>query len=243
MARVRFRDPAGTVRIGERTADGVRAAGTTFDSAAVDLLAPVTPSKVLGVGRNYERQFETLDAEPPSRPRIWWKGGENVVSGPGDTVALPPGGDVVFEAELGVVIGEECRNVPEADALDVVAGYTCVDDLSDQAHVDDPTMLRVKSFDNAAPMGPVVAPPEDVPTDPRIRLWTNGEKRQDSADDDLRFSVPEVIAAFSERVTLRPDDVIMMGTPAGYAPLADGDHVRIEIEGVGTLEHDVEIPS
>lgn len=242
MRRARFRDPAGTVRVGKWTSTGLQAAGRTYDPAAVDLLAPVTPTKVLGVGRNYERQFETLDADPPDRPRIWWKGTQNVVAGPGDTVTLPSGGEVVFEAELGVVIGEECRNVPVGDALDVVAGYTCVNDLSDQAHVEDPTMLRVKSFDNAAPMGPVVAPPTAVPSDPRIRLWTNGEKRQDSVDDALRFSVPEAIAAFSERITLRPDDVIMMGTPAGYAPLADGDHVRIEIEGIGTLEHDVVVP-
>jgi 2-keto-4-pentenoate hydratase/2-oxohepta-3-ene-1,7-dioic acid hydratase in catechol pathway len=155
-------------------------------------------------------------------------------------VALP-GDEVVFEAELAVVIGKQCRNVDEADVPDVLAGYTVVNDLSDTSH-EDRTMFRKKSFDNAAPIGPVVASPEEVDGTPRIRLWVNGEQLQDTAGDSFVFSVPEIVASFAERLTLEPGDVIMMGNPGGFDPLEDGDTVEIEVEGVGRLEHDVSIP-
>jgi 2-keto-4-pentenoate hydratase/2-oxohepta-3-ene-1,7-dioic acid hydratase in catechol pathway len=103
-------------------------------------------------------------------------------------------------------------------------------------------MIRTKSFDNAAPMGPVLATPDEVPENPRIRLWVNGEQRQDTAGDGHVYSVPEVVASFAERLTLEPGDVVMMGNPGGFAPLEDGDRVEIEIEGVGRLEHSVAIP-
>lgn len=238
MKRARFIDPAGSVRIGDWRGDEITAADRTHAVDEVDVLAPVEPEKVLGIGYNYKSRFDSPE-EYPDSPRLWWKGGPNVVSGPGDTVSIPEDGEVVYEAELGVVIGEQCRNVTEEDASDVIAGYTCVNDLSDQAHPDDPTMFRTKSFDNAAPMGPVVAPPERVPDTPRIRLWVNDERKQDSAGDEFVYTVPEVVSRFSKYVTLEPDDVIMMGNPGDFEPLEDGDRVEIEVEGVGRLEHDV----
>jgi len=238
MRRTRFIDLAGSTRIGDWTDDGIVAANRIYDVDEVELLSPVAPGKVLGVGFNYRSLYESPE-EFPDSPMLWWKGGPNVVSAHGDTVPIPAEGDVVYEVELGVVIGKQCRYVSEEDVRDVIAGYTCIDDLSDQSYSDDPTMFRTKSFDNAAPMGPVVAPPDDVPVNPRLQLWVNGQKQQDSFDDEFVYSVPEVVSAFSKYVTLEPDDVIMMGNPGDFETLEDGDHVELEIEGVGTLEHDV----
>ncbi|MFB6192009.1 MAG: fumarylacetoacetate hydrolase family protein [Haloarculaceae archaeon] len=241
MRYVRFTDPAGTVRRGEWDAGEIRAAGRTYDADddAVDLLPPTEPSKVLGVGRNYREVYDD-PSEFPDSPRIWWKGGENVLAGHGDTVPLPEGAEVVYEAELGVVIGTEARDLEPADVPEAVAGYTCVNDLSNLDYGDDAAFLRVKSFDGAAPMGPVLAEPEHVPDQPRVRLWLDGEQVQDSTGDEFVFPVPEAVAAFSRHVTLRPGDVVMMGTPADFAPVGDGTHVAVEVEGIGRLEHRIE---
>lgn len=240
MRTARFRDRSGSVRTGEWTDDGIVAAGRVHDPEDVTLLAPVEPTKVLGCGRNYWSRFEDSGDEPPAEPHIWFKGGPNVVAAHGDTVVIP-GDEVVFEGEVGVVIGKQCRNVAETDVPDAIAGYTVVNDLSDRSVGDDPIMFRKKSFDNSAPLGPVLASPDRVAENPRIRLWVNGEQRQDTAGDAFVFSIPEVVVAFAKVLTLEPGDVIMMGNPGGFAPLEDGDHIAIDIEGVGRLEHMVTI--
>lgn len=241
MRRIRFRDLAGSVRDGELVDDNIEAAGRTYSMDDVDVLPPVDPSKVIGVGYNYWSRFEGEEKEPPERPFIWWKGDRNAISGHGDTVTIPGSGEVIYEAELGVVIGEQCRNVSRENAANVIEGFTCVNDLTDLAHQDDSSMFRIKSFDNSVPMGPVVATPDHIPKQPRLQLWVNGEKCQDSENDEFVFSIPEVIASITERVTLEPEDVILMGNPGNAAPLADGDTVAVEVEGIGRLEHDVEV--
>ena len=150
MKRARFTDPAGTVRVGEWTDEGIVAAGRTHDPATVDVLAPVEASKVIGIGPNYRSMVEAV----PDEGRLFWKGGTNVLAGHGDTVTLPSSGEVIYEAELGVVIGEGCRNVAASEAESVVAGYTCIDDLSNQAYTDRDSFFRTKSFDGAAPPAP-----------------------------------------------------------------------------------------
>lgn len=239
MKYARFRDSAGFVRDGTWTDDGIESAGRVFDFERVDVLPPATPSKVIGVSRNYRKLIEDIGAEVPKTPRIYLKGGPNVVTGHQDTVPLLEDKKVNFEAELGVVIGEQCRRVPEASAMDVVAGFTCANDVTNEDAREDPYMYTMKSFDSSGPIGPLVATPEHVPENPRIRLWTNGEKRQDSADDELLFSVEEVVAEVSTYATLQSGDVITMGSFAGRGELHDGDTVEIQIEGVGTLTHDV----
>jgi 2-keto-4-pentenoate hydratase/2-oxohepta-3-ene-1,7-dioic acid hydratase in catechol pathway len=159
-------------------------------------------------------------------------------------VTLPAGKErVEWEAELGVVIGEQCRHVDAADAMDVVAGFTCVNDVSnrDDQRVET-NWVRGKAFDGAAPMGPVVADAGDVPEDARIRLRVNGETRQDSSRAKLIFDVPTLVEEVTRYLTLEPGDVISTGTPAGVGPLSDGDRVEVEVEGVGTLEHAVRTP-
>jgi len=241
MDRVRFRDPAGSVRTGEWTADGIAFGGRTYDRDAVDVLPPSEPSKIVCVGRNYARHADERDAEVPVRPLLFLKP-PNALAGHGDTVALPPGKErVEHEAELAVVVGEQCRNVAEDEAMSVVAGYTCLDDISNRDDQrQEQNWVRGKAFDGAAPVGPVLADPEQVPDDASIELRVNGETRQDSSLERLIFSIPELIAEITTYMTLEPGDVIATGTPEGVGPLSDGDRVAVEIDGVGTLEHAVE---
>ncbi|MEF8887392.1 MAG: fumarylacetoacetate hydrolase family protein, partial [Haloarculaceae archaeon] len=180
MKRVRFRDSAGTVRTGEWVdADGepadtatcgaggvIEAAGRTHDPAAVDVLPPVEPSKIVCIGLNYADHADEQDSDLPDRPLLFLKG-PNALASHGGEVPLPAGKERVdYEAELGVVIGQQCRNVPEEEAMDVVAGYTCVNDVSNRDDQrEEQNWVRGKAFDNAAPVGPVVADPEHVPDD------------------------------------------------------------------------------
>ena len=240
MRYARFRDRAGTVRRGVRTDEGIEFGGETYDVDEVDVLPPVEPTKIVCIGLNYADHAEETDSDVPDRPLLFLKP-PNALSGHGDTVTLPTGKETVeWEAELGVVIGEQCRNVSEAEAMDVVAGFTCVNDVSnrDDQRVEQ-NWVRGKAFDNAAPMGPVVADPEDVPDDARVSLRVNGETKQDSSRAQLLFSVPELIAEITTYLTLEAGDVISTGTPAGVGPLSDGDKVEVEIEGIGVLRHSV----
>ena len=241
MRYVRFRDPAGSVRRGELTDDGGVAFGdSSYDASAVDFLPPSTPSKVVCIGRNYADHAAERGEDVPDRPLLFLKP-PNTLAGHGDTVTLPAGKErIEHEAELGVVIGEQCRNVDATNAMDVVEGFTCVNDISNRDDQRRETnWVRGKAFDGAAPIGPVVADPDHVPADAAIRLWVDGELRQDSTRDRLIFSVPELIEEISAYMTLEPGDVISTGTPEGVGPLTDGDRVEIEIEGIGRLEHGV----
>jgi 2-keto-4-pentenoate hydratase/2-oxohepta-3-ene-1,7-dioic acid hydratase in catechol pathway len=243
MQHVRFRDPAGAVRRGEWLGDGVAFAGDEYRLDEVDLLPPCEPTKLVCIGRNYADHAAEMDNAVPDRPLLFLKP-PNTLASHGSTVTLPAGKDRIdHEAELGAVIGSQARNVSTDEAMDHVAGFTCVNDLSNR---DDQrreqNWVRGKAFDGAAPVGPVLAAPEDVPDDARVRARVNGETRQDGSRAQLIFSVPELVAEITSYLTLEPGDVISTGTPAGVGPLADGDRVEIEIDGVGTLEHDVRIP-
>jgi 2-keto-4-pentenoate hydratase/2-oxohepta-3-ene-1,7-dioic acid hydratase in catechol pathway len=243
MRRVRFRDPAGSTRTGEWTDDGIEFAGTTYDPEDVTVLPPVEPSKIVCVGLNYHDHAEERGKEVPDRPLLFLKP-PNALSSHGSTVTLPSGKERIdHEAEFCIVVGEQCRGVSAEDAMDVVAGYTCMNDISNRDDQDvEQNWVRGKAFDNSAPLGPVVADPEDVPDDADVKLRVNGETRQDSSIAQFIWSVEEIVEVASEYLTLEAGDVIATGTPPGVAPLEDGDHVEIEIEGVGTLEHDVVIP-
>jgi 2-keto-4-pentenoate hydratase/2-oxohepta-3-ene-1,7-dioic acid hydratase in catechol pathway len=243
MRHVRFRDPAGAVRTGEWLDDGVAFADDEYDLSEVDVLPPCEPSKLVCIGRNYADHAAEMDSDVPDRPMLFLKG-PNTLASHGSTVTLPAGKDRVdHEAELGVVIGSQARNVPEEAAMDHVAGFTCVNDLSNRDDQrEEQNWVRGKAFDGAAPIGPVVADPEDVPDDARVQARVNGEVRQDGSRSQLIFSIPELVEEITSYLTLEPGDVISTGTPEGVGPLSDGDRVEIEVEGVGTLEHDVRFP-
>ena len=243
MKHVRFRDPAGAERTGTYDDGTISFGGQTYDESEVDILAPTDPSKIVCVGLNYADHAEEEGMEVPDRPLLFLKP-PNAVSSHGSTVELPAGKDKLeWEAELGVVIDRQCKAVDAEDAMDVVRGFTCVDDLSnrDDQRVEQ-NWIRGKAFDGAAPMGPVVATPEEVPDDASVELRVNGETKQSSSRSEFIFTVPELIEEITTYMTLEAGDVIITGTPAGVGPLSDGDTVEIEIEGVGTLEHDVSIP-
>ena len=256
MRRVRFRDPDGEVRSGEWTGEEgaeIRAHPSGggrfsvepefFAAADVERLAPCDPTKVVCVGLNYADHAEEQGKEVPDRPLLFLKP-PNAVAAPDSTVELPAGVERLdFEAELGVVIGERCQHVDASDAERVVAGYTCVNDLSNR---DDQAVetnwVRGKAFDDAAPIGPAVASPDEVPDDAAVQCRVNGELRQDSSREQFIFSVPELVEEITTYMTLEPGDVISTGTPEGVGPLSDGDTVEVTVEGVGTLENDIHIP-
>ena len=243
MHSIRFRDPAGSVREGRLVEGRVVAGDRRYDLEEVDVLAPCEPTKIVCVGRNYADHAAERDKNIPDRPLLFLKG-PNAVATHGSTVTLPAGKDRIdWEAEFAVVIDRQCRNVAREEALSYVAGYTCLNDISNRDDQDrEAQWVRGKAFDNAAPMGPVLATPEEVPADASIELRVGGETKQSSSIDQFFFSVPELIAEITQYVTLEAGDVISTGTPAGVGALSDGDHVEVEIEGVGTLAHDVVIP-
>lgn len=241
MATVRFRDHAGYPRTGTWTDDGIEFGRRTYDPADVDVLPPTEPQKLVCVGRNYAKHADEQGEDVPDRPMLFLKPPSTLV-GHGDTVTLPAGKEQVdWEGELAVVIDEQCRNVPEEDAMSVVRGYTCLNDVSNRDdQQDERNWVRGKAFDNSAPLGPVIVPPEDVPDDAAIEVRVNDETKQSSSIDHLIFSIPELIAEITEYMTLEPGDVIATGTPEGVGGLEDGDTVEVSIEGVGTLVHHVE---
>ncbi|SFG86254.1 2-keto-4-pentenoate hydratase/2-oxohepta-3-ene-1,7-dioic acid hydratase (catechol pathway) [Halopelagius inordinatus] len=240
MHRVRFRDPAGSVRTGRWTDDGLAFGGETFDPDDVDVLPPCEPTKIVCVGLNYAKHAAESGMDIPDRPLLFLKP-PNALAAHGDTVTLPAGKERVdYEAELAVVIGEQCRNVSEDEAMDYVAGFTCLNDISNRDDQDvEQNWIRGKAFDNSAPLGPVLATPDEVPDDASIELRVNGETKQDSSRADFIFSIPELVAEITEYMTLEPGDVISTGTPEGVGPLSGGDRVEIDIEGIGVLEHTV----
>jgi len=240
MRRVRFRDPAGMVRTGEWHGDAVSFADASYDLDEVDILAPCEPSKIVCIGLNYADHAEETGMDVPDRPMLFLKP-PNTVAAHGDTVTLPEGKEQVdWEAELGVVVGEQCRNVDADDADSVIAGYTVVCDISNRDDQrEEQNWVRGKAFDGGAPMGPVVAGPDHLPDDASISLRVNGEEKQSSDITQLIFSVPELIEEISTYMTLEPGDVISTGTPAGVGGLEDGDEVEVTVEGVETLEFTV----
>lgn len=244
MRYIRFRDPAGAVRRGKWIDnDEIRFGEECYTETEVTVLAPCEPSKIVCVGLNYTEHAEELGKELPDRPRLFFKP-PNTVASDNTKVMLPADKDrLEYEAELAVIIGEQCRHVDESEAMEVVEGYTCMNDLSnrDDQRIEQ-NYVRGKGFDGAAPLGPVMATPDEVPDDAFVRTRVNGEQKQDGSLADLIFSVPELIVEITRYVTLEAGDIVSTGTPKGVGPLADGDEVEVEIEGIGTLQHSVQIP-
>jgi len=219
--------------------------------ASVRLLAPLRPGKILGVGRNYGDHAKEVGGPRLGMPRIFLKPASSV-AGPGAAVRIPRAVTKPdWEVELGVVIGRRARDVTEGTALDYVAGYTVLNDVSArefQFDVPVPMTSFAKGMDGFCPMGPCIATPEDVgePWALDIRCWLNGEEVQHGNTRDLIFSVPALIAFLSRYMAIEPGDVIATGTPAGVGHFRDpprylrpGDRLRMEVERVGILEHSI----
>lgn len=207
------------------------------------------PGKIICVGLNYRDHAEEQGTPLPAEPLLFAKW-NNTLIGDGETIVLPPESEQVdYEAELGVVIAKTVRRVSEADALDAIAGYICVNDVSARdLQFADKQWSRGKSPDTFCPVGPRLVPREEV-DDPQalaIRCILNGETLQDSSTANMIFSVAEIIAHITRTITLEPGDLIATGTPAGVGVfrdpkilLKDGDEVTVEIDGVGRLTNPV----
>ena len=204
--------------------------------------------KVVCVGLNYRDHAEEQGIEAPTAPLLFAKFA-NTLCSDGDPIVLPEGiGHVDAEAELAVVIGETARRVSADDALDVVAGWTCANDVSARdAQFGDGQWFRGKSYDTFCPVGPRIVPRDELdPSDLRIVQRLNGDALQDSRTSVLIFRIPELIAYASNVLTLEPGDLILTGTPHGVGvfrepkvTLAPGDVVEIEVEGIGVLRNEV----
>jgi 2-keto-4-pentenoate hydratase/2-oxohepta-3-ene-1,7-dioic acid hydratase in catechol pathway len=202
--------------------------------------------KVICVGLNYDDHAGESGMELPKAPLLFGKFA-STLCGDGDAIVLPDGiGHVDAEAELAVVIGETARGIDARDALGVVAGYTCANDVSARdAQFGDGQWFRGKGFDTFCPVGPAIVELDD-PGDLRVVQRLNGEVLQDSRTSNLIFDVPTLIAYVSNVLTLEPGDLILTGTPNGVGvfrdpkvSLAPGDVVEVEVEGVGVLRNDV----
>ncbi|MFD5101298.1 fumarylacetoacetate hydrolase family protein [Streptomyces albidochromogenes] len=213
--------------------------GVKVPLSKVRLLPPVLPSKVVAVGRNYAEHAAELGNEVPDLPLTFFKPSTSV-TGPGDDIAYPSfSSELHHEAELAVVIGRMCREVPRERAKDVVFGYTCANDITARdVQQREKQWARAKGFDTSCPLGPWVETDLD-PADLAIQCTVNGQQRQLGRTSDMIRSVEDLIVHISEAMTLLPGDVILTGTPAGVGPLNVGDEVAVTIEGIGTLTNKV----
>lgn len=213
--------------------------GRVLPLADVRLAAPVLPSKVIAVGRNYADHAREMGGEVPAAPMIFLKPSTSVI-GPGDPIALPwQSEQVEHEAELAVVIGRMCRDVPEDRVHEVVLGYTCANDVTARdLQRTDGQWGRAKGFDSFCPLGPWIETSVDL-DDADITCLVNGELRQGGTTGDMVRDVVELVSWISSVMTLLPGDVILTGTPAGVGPIVAGDTVSVSIDGIGTLTNPV----
>jgi 2-keto-4-pentenoate hydratase/2-oxohepta-3-ene-1,7-dioic acid hydratase in catechol pathway len=214
--------------------------GVRYPLAEVRLLAPVIPTKVVAIGKNYaDHVAEMGGSAPPSEPLVFLKPSTAVI-GPGDGIGYPrQSSRVDFEGELAVVIKALCREVPAAKASEVVLGYTCANDVTARdLQEKDGQWTRAKGFDGFCPLGPWIDT-EVAPDDLAITTTLNGELKQAGRTSQLVHDVPRLIEYVSSVMTLVPGDVILTGTPAGIGPMDVGDEVTVSIEGIGALTNTV----
>ena len=212
--------------------------GQTLPLAGVTLLAPVRPSKVIGLWNNYMALAAKLGLADPAEPLYFLKS-PGSVQHPGAAIVAPKGqGKIVFEGELAVVIGRRATAVSEAQALEHVFGYTCVNDVTAAEVLNRDASFaqwsRAKSYDSFCPLGPCIATGLD-PAALSVKTHLDGQLRQDYPVADIRFSVPRLVRLISHDMTLEPGDVILCGTSVGVGSMKPGQTVEVEIEGIGRL--------
>ncbi|HTR53152.1 MAG TPA: fumarylacetoacetate hydrolase family protein [Kofleriaceae bacterium] len=197
------------------------------------------PTKIIGIGVNYRAHAVEMGKGLPEEPLMFLKPPSALILD-GAAIERPAGYERVdYEGELGVVIGRRAKRVTRERALEVVAGFTCVNDVTVRdLQKKDGQWARAKGFDTFCPVGPRIVPGLD-PSRLKIQTRVNGVVKQDSTTADLIFDVPALIAFVSAHVTLEEGDLITTGTPSGVGNLAVGDVVEIEIEGIGVLKNPV----
>ncbi|MFR9729696.1 fumarylacetoacetate hydrolase family protein [Saccharopolyspora sp. MS10] len=214
--------------------------GRKWPMADVRLLAPILPSKVICVGKNYAAHAQEMGGEAPRDPVIFMKPSTSVTS-PNAPIKLPPNSERVdYEGELAVVIGQPCKDVPEARGTDVVLGYTIANDVTarDQQQADG-QWTRAKGYDTFCPLGPWIDTAVD-PADLELRTELDGELKQRSRTSLMLHDVAGLVSWVSRIMTLLPGDVILTGTPEGVGPVKSGQSVSVSIDGLGTLTNPVQ---
>ncbi|MFP5206826.1 MAG: fumarylacetoacetate hydrolase family protein [Acidobacteriota bacterium] len=227
-----------------------RATSWSFDFepmplTGAQLLPPVTPSKIVCVGRNYREHAKELGNEVPAEPLLFFKPPSCLLA-PGGVVQLPRLSERVdFEGELALVVGRRARKLPQdADWRQVIRGCTIANDISARdLQKKDGQWTRAKGFDTFGPMGPVVSDELDLDAGVTLETRVNGELRQQASTADLIFPIPALLSYISAAFTLEPGDVILTGTPSGVGPLKAGDRVEVSIQGLGTLVSSVAAPN
>ena len=240
---------AGTLQLAQKAVAGASAAAV-LERSAVTLKAPIPrPGKIICLGLNYRDHAEESNQPLPKHPIVFSKFA-NTVIGPGEAIVLPKISDQVdYEAEFGVVIGRQAKNVSEAEALDYVGAYVPFNDVSARDFQMRTSQWTIgKTFDTFGPMGPALTTADEIP-DPHnlsIRLLIGDEVMQSSNTGYLIFNVNHLVAHLSQVMTLEPGDLISTGTPGGVGSarqpqrfLRPGDLVKVEIEGLGVLENPV----
>jgi 2-keto-4-pentenoate hydratase/2-oxohepta-3-ene-1,7-dioic acid hydratase in catechol pathway len=271
MRIIRFEDEKGQIRHGLDNGDAQRSVAgglaevlegdlyvglkaTGQRARAARILAPVVPTNILGIGRNYAEHIQEFNNVPPEHPVLFMKN-TAALNHPGEAIRLPRcqlhGPEVDYEGELAVLIGKPALNVSEAEALDFVLGYTIGNDVSArnwQRQGGGAQWCRGKGFDTFCPLGPVLVTSDELrdPQQLKIQSRLNGIIMQDSHTSRMIHSVAKLIAFLSQDTTLLPGTVILTGTPAGVGSardpqvfLKDGDVIEVEIEGIGVLRNPV----
>jgi 2-keto-4-pentenoate hydratase/2-oxohepta-3-ene-1,7-dioic acid hydratase in catechol pathway len=213
--------------------------GTKVPLSKVRLLPPVLPSKVVAFGRNYADHAAEMGSQAAEDPFAFFKPSTSVI-GSGDVIQYPSfSQELHHEAELAVVIGRMCREVPRERVKDVILGYTCANDVTARdVQRREQQWARAKGFDSSCPLGPWIETDVD-PSDLAVQCTVNGQQRQLGSTAQMVNSVEDLVVNITAAMTLLPGDVILTGTPAGVGPLQDGDEVAVTIEGIGTLTNKV----
>jgi 2-keto-4-pentenoate hydratase/2-oxohepta-3-ene-1,7-dioic acid hydratase in catechol pathway len=219
-----------------------RATSWSFDFepmplTSAQLLAPVTPSKIVCVGRNYRDHAKELGNEVPTEPLLFFKPPSSLLA-PGGVVRMPVQSERVdFEGELALVIGKRATKLPpDANWREFVRGYTLANDVTARdLQKKDGQWTRAKGFDTFCPVGPIVSDEIDPGAGVTIETRVNGEMRQQGSTTDFIFGIPELLVYITAAITLEPGDLVLTGTPAGVGPLQPGDRVDVAIEGLGVL--------
>ena len=225
---------------GDPIYSGIVPAEKSLKLSDVKLLAPVIPrSKVVCIGKNYADHAAEMESEVPSEPIIFIKPNTSVI-GPNEVIIWPRMSERVdYEAELAIVIGRICKEVPASKAKDVIYGYTLANDVTARdLQKKDGQWSRAKGFDTFCPLGPWIET-EFIPGDQKITSTLNGEVKQSSMLSEMIFKVPQIVEFVTNVMTLLPGDVILTGTPAGIGPMPSGASITVAIDGLGALTNKV----
>jgi 2-keto-4-pentenoate hydratase/2-oxohepta-3-ene-1,7-dioic acid hydratase in catechol pathway len=225
------------------SADDLRLTGASYPLGDVRLLAPVLPSKVVAIGKNYADHARETGSEPPPEPLIFLKPSTAVI-GPGDPIVRPAqlSKRVDFEGELAVVFGRLCRDVPAERVPEVIFGYTCANDVTARdLQASDGQWARAKGFDTFCPLGPWIETSLDA-GDVELTTTVNGEVKQQASTSLLMHDIVTLVCYVTAVMTMLPGDVLLTGTPAGIGPLVAGDSVSVHVDGIGTLTNPVVDP-